>query len=218
MPNLIDRATQDTTASTSCCSHSSWPFLSSRCCSTSVLDCASSADWLLAALADEPVGQPVTLANRKKYLDCLFHYFFDCSEQVHIQSLHCILGSRARTYGCCMYSGLFISSNTPLFLWWGTSDLSSFCRGPFFAACAITYRVGNQKGRHIRHQAVYPAVICGQALGMLAHSSLSAVAFAFAALSSTSVPGITVCPKNLQTVSLLYFFKFQDTSGNQSVA
>ncbi|KAA6425607.1 MAG: E3 ubiquitin- ligase UPL5 [Trebouxia sp. A1-2] len=32
--------------------------------------------------SDEPVGQPVTLANRKKYLDCLFHYFFDCSEQV----------------------------------------------------------------------------------------------------------------------------------------
>jgi len=26
----------------------------------------------------------VTLANRKKYLDCLFHYFFDCSEQVII--------------------------------------------------------------------------------------------------------------------------------------
>ncbi len=35
---------------------------------------------------------------------------------------------------------------------------------------------------HIRHQAVYFAVIHGQALGMLAHSLLSAVAFAFAAL------------------------------------
>ncbi|KAL0032905.1 hypothetical protein WJX77_005652 [Trebouxia sp. C0004] len=31
---------------------------------------------------DEPVGQPVTLANRKNYLYCVFHYFFDCSEQV----------------------------------------------------------------------------------------------------------------------------------------
>jgi len=82
VPKLIDRATKDTTASESC-SQVSWPFLSSKCC-LRLLDCASSADWLLAALADEPVGQPVTLANRKKYLDCLFHYFFDCSEQVII--------------------------------------------------------------------------------------------------------------------------------------
>ena len=51
---------------------------------TVILDGASSADWPLAALADEPVGQPVTLANRNKYLDCLFHDFFDCSEQVII--------------------------------------------------------------------------------------------------------------------------------------
>ncbi len=64
----------------------------------------------------------------------------------------------------------------------GTSDLSSFCRGPVLAAWATNYRVCNRKGMHIRHQAVYPAVIHGQALGMLPHSPLSTVAFAFAAL------------------------------------
>ena len=41
------------------------------------------------ASADEPIGLPVTVENREKYVECLYHYFFDCSEQVTFAFTHC---------------------------------------------------------------------------------------------------------------------------------
>ena len=52
--------------------------------------------WDCNAFADEPVGLPVTVENREKYVECLYHYFFDCSEQVRLPSYtarYCSAGS-----------------------------------------------------------------------------------------------------------------------------